>query len=230
FRVRTDDKMMFTNEQKFVVGLWLRVVAAGSFLFLLAPLTVAGIDFPYEKCFAAYYGLTTLLLINAAYWWIGRARAFPISDFYVHWCVDLVFITLVLYGLGGALVPSSITAYILIVITSAVFVSRKASYVVATGASIAYVGLIVAERSGAIDPYYDIAVPHFSLGMQLLLIAVPIVMTYLVAYITGTLGDQLNKTNSLLLSRNDELNEQNATLDRMRSELDFQSRVLTHDI
>jgi signal transduction histidine kinase len=222
--------MIFTNERKFVVGLWLRVVAAGSFVLLLGPLTLAGIDFPYEKCFAAYYGLIILVAINAPYWWIGKARAFPISDFYVHWGIDLVCITLVLYGLGGALVPSSITAYMLIVITSAVFVSRKASYVVATGAAIAYIGLIVAERSGAIDPHYDIAVPQFSIGMQLLLIAVPIVMTYLVAYIAGTLGDQLNKTNLLLLLRNDELNEQNATLDRMRSELDFQSRVLTHDI
>jgi signal transduction histidine kinase len=220
----------FTNERKFVIGLWLRVVSAGSFVLLLAPLTLFGVDFPYDKCFPAYDGLIVLVAINAPYWWIGKARAFPISDFYVHWCIDLVLITLVLYGLGGALVPSSITAYMLIVITSAVFVSKKASNSVATGAAIAYVGSVCAERYGLIDPYYDIAVPQFSIGMQLLLIAVPIVMIYLVAFIAGTLGDQLNMTNSLLRLRNEELNEQNATLDRMRSELDFQSKVLTHDI
>src|SRR5438067_1681391 len=203
---------MFTNERKFVVGLWLRVVAAGSFVLLLAPLTLAGIDFPYDKCFPAYYGLLMLVAVNAPYWWVGKARAFPISDFYVHWCLDLVLITLVLYGLGGALVPSAITAYMLIVITSAVFVSRKASYGVATGAAIAYEGLIIAERSGLVDPRYDIVMPELSTGMQLLLIAVPIVMTYLVAFIAGTLGDQLNSTNSLLLVQNNELNEQNATL------------------
>jgi signal transduction histidine kinase len=220
----------FTNERKFAIGLWLRVVAGGSFVLLLAPLTLGGVDFPYDKCFAAYYGLITLVVVNVPYWWIGRARAFPLSDFYVHWCVDVVLITLVLYGLGGALVPSSITPYMLIVITSAVFVSQKAAYGVATGAAIAYVGLIVAERYGLIDPYYNIAVPQFSIGMRLLLIAVPVVMIYLVAFIAGTLGDQLNMTNALLVVRNAELNERNVTLDRMRSELDFQSKVLTHDI
>ena len=222
--------VMFTNERKFLIGLWLRVVAAGSFVLLLGPLTLLSVDFPYDKCFPAYYGLIILVAINAPYWWIGRARGFPINDFYVHWCVDLVLITIVLYGLGGALVPSSITAYMLIVITSAVFVSRKVSYGVATGAAIVYVGSIFAERYGLIDPYYDIPVPQFSIGMELLLIAVPVVMIYLVAFIAGTLGDQLNMTNSLLALRNDELKEQNATLDRMRSELDFQSKVLTHDI
>ena len=222
--------MTFNNERKFVIGLWLRIVAAGSFVLLLAPLTLFGIDFPYDKCFPAYYGLMVLVVINALYWWIGKARAFPISDFYVHWCFDLLLITLVLYGLGGALVPSSITAYMLIVITSAVFVSRKASYCVATGATVAYVGLILAERYGLLDPYYDIAMPQLSIGMRLLLMVVPIVMIYLVAFIAGTLGDQLNMTNSLLILRNDELNEQNAILDRMRSEMEFQSKVLTHDI
>src|SRR5262249_51474698 len=160
----------------------------------------------YDKCFPAFYGLMVLVAINAPYWWIGRARAFPISDFYVHWCLDLVLISLVLYGLGGALVPSSITAYMLIVITSAVFVSKRASYAVSTGAAIAYVGLIFGERYGFIDPYYDIAVPEFSSGMQLLVVAVPLVMIYLVAFIAGTLGDQLNTTNLLLVLRNDELN------------------------
>ena len=222
--------MTFNNERKFVIGLWLRIVAAGSFVLLLAPLTFFGIDFPYDKCFPAYYGLIVLVVINALYWWIGRARAFPISDFYIHWCLDLLLITLVLYGLGGALVPSSITAYMLIVITSAVFVSKRASYCVATGATVAYVGLILAERYGLLDPYYDIAIPQLSIGMRLLLIIVPIVMIYLVAFIAGTLGDQLNMTNSLLMLRNDELNRQNAVLDRMRSELEFQSKVLTHDI
>ena len=61
----------------------------------------------------------------------GKRRGFPVTDFYIHWALDLVLISIVLYGLGGALLPSSITGYILIVITSAVFISKKASFLVA---------------------------------------------------------------------------------------------------
>jgi signal transduction histidine kinase len=218
------------DEWKFMVGLWLRVVSASIFLLFLGPFTILGIDFPYAKCFMAYYGLVGLILVNLGYWMIGRVRGFPISDFYVHWAVDLVLITMVMYGLGGCLLPSSITAYILIVITSAVFISQKASYVVATGAAFAYGGSIAAEAAGWIDPAYDLALPEFSAGMKALVIGGPIFMVYLVAFITGTLGDQLNAANGLLRLRNEELREKHASLERTRSELDFQSKVLSHDI
>jgi signal transduction histidine kinase len=220
----------FDDEWKFMVGLWLRVVSASVFLLFLGPFTILGIDFPYAKCFVAYYGLVGLILVNLGYWMIGRVRGFPITDFYAHWAVDLVLITMVMYGLGGCLLPSSITAYILIVITSAVFISRRASYGVATGAAFAYGGSIAAEAAGWIDPAYDLGLPEFSAGMKALVIGGPVFMVYLVAFITGTLGDQLNAANELLRMRNEELRERNASLDRTRSELDFQSKVLTHDI
>ena len=223
-------ELVFDDERKFVVGLWLRVVSAAVFLALLAPLTLLRIDFPFSECSPAYYGLLALVGVNALYWWVGKSRQFPISDFYAHWLVDLILISIVLYGLGGCLLPSSITAYILIVITSAVFMSKRASLIVASGAALAYGGSIFAEFLGLIDPRYDIAIPAFSPGMRLLVIVGPIFMVYLVAFITGTLGDQLNITNVLLAARNEELRIQNDQLDRMRSELDFQSKVLTHDI
>jgi hypothetical protein len=57
----------FSDEQKFVIGLWLRVVAASVFLAFLAPFTLLEIDFPYEKCFLAYYGLGALICSNGLY-------------------------------------------------------------------------------------------------------------------------------------------------------------------
>jgi signal transduction histidine kinase len=220
----------WNNELKFRVGLWLRVISASIFLVFLAPFTVLGIDFPYAKCFLAYFGLVGLIGVNPGWWVAGKARGFPLGDFYAHWIVDLGLITMVMYGLGGCLLPSSITAYILIVITSAVFISGRASYAVATGAALAYGGSIAAEASGWIDPAYDLGLPHFSPGMNALAIGGPIFMVYLVAFIAGTLGDQLNAANSLLRLRNEELRERNSSLDRTRGELDFQSKVLSHDI
>ena len=219
------------NERQFIVGLWLRVCCAGTFLLLLAPFTVLSIDFPYDKCFIAYYGLAALIFSNVIYWYLGKVRAFRISDFYGHWLIDLVLITCIIYGLGGGWLPSAITGYILIVITSAVFVSRKASFAVATGAAIAYSGLIAAQAWAVIEPRYDIGqFRHASAGMRTFLVVGPIFMVYLVAFITGTLGDRLNLANSLLRSRNRDLRKQNEALDRLRADLDFQGKVLAHDI
>ena len=39
--------------------------------------------------------------INAIYWQLGKANGFPLWHFYGHWLVDLVMISLVIYGLGG---------------------------------------------------------------------------------------------------------------------------------
>lgn len=218
------------DEWKFVVGLWLRVIAAGVFVLFLAPFTLLGIDFPYGKCSFAYYGLLGLIVVNAPYWVIGKVRGFPLGDFYAHWAIDLVLITITMYGLGGCLLPSSITAYILIVITSAVLISRNASFAVATGAAAAYGGSAAAEALGWIDPPYDLGLPTFSSGMNAFTVGAPIFMVYLVAFITGTLSEQLKKANALLRFRNDEMRDRNVTLDRTRGELEFQSNVLSHDI
>jgi signal transduction histidine kinase len=222
--------LRFNNEQKFMIGLWMRIVSAGVFIAFLVPLTVSGIDFPYYQCAPAYLGLCALVVNNAAYWWWGKSRGFPITDFYMHWSLDLILITVVLYGLGGCLLPSAITPFILIVITSAVFISKRASFLVATGSVLAFAGSIAAEAAGLIDPPYDLAIPKSSAGVQILTVVAPVFMVYLVAFISGTLGDQLNSANALLTLRNQELSARNEELDRMRSELDFQSKVLTHDI
>src|ERR1051326_2057352 len=221
------------NEQKFMIGLWMRVVCAGVFVVCLLPLTLFGIDFPYYKCASAYVGLMLLIASNAAYWWLGKSRRFPINDFYVHWGIDLGLISLVLYGLGGCLLPSAITPFILIVITSAVFISKKASFMVATGSAVAFAGSIGAEAVGFIDPPYEVAMPPLSAlsaGLQVLTVGAPIFIVYLVAFISGTLGDQLNSANGLLTLRNEELSARNEELDRTRNELDFHSKVLTHDM
>jgi signal transduction histidine kinase len=221
----------FSDERKFVVGLWLRVIAASVFFTFLAPFTMLGIDFPYRECAFAYYGLAALMCSNVVYWYVGKAGGFRITDFYIHWLIDLVLITLVIYGLGGGLLPSAINGYILIVITSAVFISRKASFMVATGAAIAYSSLIAAQAWAIIEPKYNIGgCPQMSAGLRTFLVVGPVFMVYLVAFITGTLGDRLNHANALLSRRNRDLKERNEALDRTRADLEFQGQVLAHDI
>ncbi len=215
---------------KFVVGLWLRVGSGVVFLALLLPFSMSGIDFDYGRCAAAYIGLIILVAINGVYWFAGRAREFPLGDFYWHWGIDLIVITAILYGLGGARLPSAITPYILIVITSAVFISRKAAVLVATGGTVAFTGLIGAESIGIADPPYELDFGNLSLGLRVFQIASPVFMLYLVALIAGTLGNDLNTANRQLKVRNEELAERNEQLDRVTGELEFQSKVLTHDI
>lgn len=229
-RQSEDQEARLERRAKFAVGLWLRVCAGAVFLAFLTPFSVLGWDFPYAKCAPAFVGLVALVVVNGAYWKVGEWRDFPVGDFYVHWAVDLVLITTILYGLGGARLPSAITAYMLIVITSAVFISRKASVLVATGGAIAYAGLVAGEAYGIVDPEYELDFERLSVGLRIFLVASPVFMLYLVAYIAGTLGNDLNAANKELSEKNRELAQRNEQLNRVRGELDFQSRVLTHDI
>ena len=215
---------------KFAVGLWLRVIAAGSLLSVLSLFTACGWAFPYSDSYPAYYGLGSLVAVNGVYWLVGLWCDFPLRHFYCHWFVDLVLIGMVVYGLGGSSLLPAITGYMLIVVSSAVFISKRASYVVATGGAIAFGGSSVAEMLGWIQPAHGVGDPEFAVGAGAFVMAGSVMMVYLSAYIAGTLGDQLNAANALLARKNSELKQQNENLDQLQKELEFQARVLTHDI
>ncbi len=215
---------------RFAVGLWLRVIAAGSLLCLLFLFTLSGWAFPYSDSHLAYYGLGLLVAVNGPYWVMGMWAGFPFRQFYFHWLVDLALISFVVYGLGGSSLLPAITGYMLIVVSSAVLVSRRASFWVATGGAIAFGASSIGESVGWIEPAQGVADPEFIAGTSAFVTAGSVVMVYLSAYIAGTLGNQLNAANDLLAKRNERLREQNDTLDKLRKELEFQTNVLTHDI
>jgi signal transduction histidine kinase len=186
--------------------------------------------FSFNDCYPAYFSLVGVVVANIFYWVAAKRRGFPIGDFYLHWAVDLVLITIIIYGLGGSALPSSITPYILIVITSAVFISKQASYLVATGAVLSHSTLVAMEASGWLEPGWTIVAPFSEKGVHVFVLVAPMIMIYLVAYIAGASADQVATANRLLANGNRALVKQNTELDRLHQELDFHAKVLAHDI
>ncbi len=211
------------DRRRFAVGLWLRVCVGSVALCFFGALSLLGAGFDFADCAPAYLGLAAAVGVNAVYWLAGSRRGFPLRDFYVHWGGDLVLITVILYGLGGSALPSSITPYMLIVTTSAVFVSRRASYAVATGAVLSHSTLVLLETAGALEPAWKIAAPMTEGGVRAFVIGAPVVMIYLVAYVAGVSADQVATANRVLRLQNQEL-------DRLHRELDFNTKILAHDI
>src|SRR5206468_3340911 len=103
--------------------------------------------------------LSVLGFVNIFYWWLGSRSEFPLRQFYFHWFVDLLLLSDILFLLGGVDVPYGLLAYLLIIVTSANFLSRGAAFRVATAASITTVllgalranGIIWSERVWAIE-------------------------------------------------------------------------------
>lgn len=229
--VERAERSQAERRSKYVVGLWLRVVAGGVLLIFLSLFTFAGIAFPLKDAYVAHLGLMVLIAVNVIYWVAGSWRNYPLSDFYIHWLIDIVLISAIVLGLGGpSALSASITGYILIVVTSAVFISRKASYLVATGTAIAFIGSFVAETSGLVRFGEAGIKATESEGFQLFVIGGSVVMVYLIAHIAGTVGNQVNSINAQLAESNEVLAGKNIELDRLQKELEFHANVLTHDI
>jgi len=91
-------------------GLAIRAVAAAAFLALFVPIQLSdfGGDTPALPWMNAT--LAILIVVNPLLWWIGKVRGYPLSDFYVHWALDILAVTIVVYCLGILDVPLSVDA------------------------------------------------------------------------------------------------------------------------
>jgi signal transduction histidine kinase len=227
------------RRQKFVDGLRFRAIASGVFLlvfsFLSPPLRSAS-----SPSLMLTADLVILAAINIAYWYVGRARKFPLIDFYIHWIVDLLLISSVLLEVGGIDVPYGCLAYLMIVVTSATFLSKRASFLVASGAAVATVSLGVFQINGTLQPHRMWAVDA-SFETQVAAILFAVVFYYLFAFLAGTLADQLKDANSALNRATGEIQEQNRLLEtkvaartqelrRRNAEIEEFVHIVTHDL
>jgi signal transduction histidine kinase len=182
-----------------------------------------------------------LAAMNTIYWYAGRARGFPLRDFYVHWMVDLVAISYVIFSLGGLDVPYGPFLYSMIVITSAMFVSRAGSYAVATGAAVCLVGMAAGLHLGVLPTPARVWGHHYSAGGELTVIAGAIIFFFMNAYLAGTLSDQLKtakgqieEQNLLLEQRVQErtqlLEARTQQLQERTDELQEIVHIVTHDL
>src|SRR5205814_10381752 len=101
---------------------------------------------------AVFSMLGCLVAVNGVYWVAAERTGFPLRQFYIHWLIDLILISGLLYLLGGLDVPYGFLAYVMIVVTSATFLSKRSSFVVASASAVTTIVLSVAQLYRLVTP------------------------------------------------------------------------------
>ncbi|MBI3770244.1 MAG: hypothetical protein HY271_17360 [Deltaproteobacteria bacterium] len=167
-------------------------------------------------------------ILNVPYWYAGRRAGFPLSHFYVHWGIDLVILTSIVYALGGIDVPLVQFAYLVMILVSALFVSQRTAFFLATGATVAYSTLGLIEMMGIVPSRPGMWAHHYSTEIRVFIIGTSVVFFYVFAYLAGTLSELLRQANEELSSTRALVQEQNRLLeDRVRERTrDLEARTL----
>ncbi len=212
----------------FVEGLLVRVALAGTFALVAVVFRSVGV-LPPASTGPALLILVGLALANVPYWLVARARSFPLSDFNVHWLVDIVFLTILIHYIGGADAPYATIMYYVLVLFAAVSESRAAAVRLAVASMLAFGALVALENFGALSPVrvWD---HHLSTAAQVLAFGVSGAFILALAFVGGTLADQLKQSNAELRAATAALEEHNRDLERRVTERTAELAAATQEI
>ncbi len=228
------------RRQAFIDGLFFRVVAC-SFLEVVIFATALSSGLPLTSFTPPMVVVAGVGSLDLLYWYAGKRRGFPLGDFYVHWIIDLLGISFTIYSLGGLDVPYGPFIYSMIVITSATFMSRTGSYVIAGSAALCLIGLGIGVRVGVLPPPTPVWSHHYSWAGEMAVLIGAIIFFFMNAYLAGTLSDQLKMAkgeieghNRLLeqrvQERTRELEARSLQLQDRTDELEELVHIVTHDL
>ena len=201
------------RRQYFVTALAARAVLAGAFCVVMLLFGALG-AMPTWNSRASATTLGALAIINVVYWEFGRRRAFPIRDFVVHEATDVVVLTCVIHFAGGIQAPYCALAYLSLVLFAAVGESRRIALSLAVFAVLSFVALVALEANGALPSYAAVWGYVLPAAAQVFAIIVSGVFLISVASVTGTLANELKRTNVDLDMARVRLEEQNRDLER----------------
>lgn len=200
--------------RRYIEGLLTRAVGALAFALFLAIAAYFGVGLEWYQAIPVVMILTTMALVNIPYWFLGRRTGFSLSYFYLHWAFDLVGITACIYWLGGIDVPLVQFTYMTIILTAAIFVSQRASFRLATGATIAYGLLGIAEIQGWLPQRAGIWHHHYAPTLRIFIIGISGLTFFVFAYLAGTLSELLRRANEELAATKGIVEEQNRLLEQ----------------
>ncbi len=229
-----------SRRQAFVDGLFFRLVAC-SFLELVLLVTAIPSGLPLLSFLPGAVVVAGACAANIAYWYVGRMRGFPLRDFFVHWTVDLIGISMLIYSMGGLDVAFGPFIYSMIVITSATFTSRTGGYIVAGGATLCLIAMSALIRFGIVPFPARVWAHHFSAAGEITLIIGAIIFFFMNAYLAGTLSDQLKEAKAQIEEQNKsleqrvrertrELEARTHQLEERKDELEEMVHIMTHDL
>jgi len=212
--VALDESTRALNRRRYVGGLLSRVVVAAVFMALFVALTALGIGLSWTQAAPAIAVLVLVAGLNVPYWYLGKRTGFPLSQFYIHWAGDLILITVIAYFLGGLDMPLIQFGYLMMIVTAALFVSQRAAYHLATGATIVYGFLGIAETADWIPHRAGIWAHHYGSETRYFIIAISAGFFYLLAYLAGALSELLRRANEELAATKGVVEEQNRSLEQ----------------
>ncbi len=229
-----------SRRQAFVDGLFFRLVAC-SFLELVLLVTAIPSGLPLLNFLPGALVVAGACAANIPYWYAGRARGFPVRDFFLHWSVDLIGISMLIYSMGGLDVAFGPFIYSMIVITSATFTSRNGGYLVASGAALCLLLMSASIRSGFVAAPSRVWAHHFSFAGEVTLIIGAVIFFFMNAYLAGTLSDQLKEAKAQIEDQNKsleqrvrertrELEARTSQLQERKDELEEMVHIMTHDL
>jgi signal transduction histidine kinase len=232
---------VLNRRQKYVAGLVIRALVCATFILvfaLTASLLPAGSRVHFWPASALLF---LLFLVNYPFWLAGKAFGFPLGHFYAHWAIDLLLVTIIVHVLGGVELPCGFVGYMIMILTSAVFLSQKASFIVAAGSTICFDGLILLEANGVITHQEDIWAHSYTDAAQVIIVLASNVFFFLFASMAGALAEELRKANAALAAAQADLRQYNQTLEdhvaertlalqEKNREIEEFVHIVTHDL
>ncbi len=235
------DEPLAIRRERYQAGLLIRVATCLIFVAVFGVIATLVPQQARHSFIAPSIALILLALINYPFWVLGEAKQFPLQHFYAHWVIDLVMLTTILHALGGIDLPCGFGGYLIMIVTSAVFLSRVASIIVATGSTIAFDTLVFCEHVGIVSHQVGVWDHHYSVPAQVVIVLASNVFFYLFAFLVGALSNALKAVSGELAEARDRLDEQNHTLeDQVRTrtlaleqkttEIEEFVQIVTHDL
>ncbi len=152
--------------------------------------------------------------VNVVYWKIGAMRGFPTRDFAVHQICDVVISTVAIHYAGGVSMPYCAMAYSPPVLFAALNDSRRVALLLG-GVSIASLTCLVMLEQGGGVPSFGMIWGYVLPGqVQVVVLVVGAVYLLTLAWVAGTLGDELKLANVHLEDAGLRLQAQNRDLER----------------
>lgn len=238
--VTATPRLAFAQRRRlFVEGLVFRVALSVAFALMFAVLAAAGL-FPGEFAVHGVMVLFTLAILNVLYWYAGAWAGFPTRHFAAHWGIDIALLTLLIHFIGGMDTPYAALAYSGLVTFAAVNESRVVALRLAMLSLVSFGLLVALEASGRL-PAPGIWIHRYSANARIVSVVAPFIFIYGIAWVGGTLADNLKAANDSLTEFGARIEEQNRSLERRveertaelaraNAEIEDLVHIVTHDL